>query len=117
MLIGMAIVLNLDIILSLYKLQIWSREMPQHSHCYGFCVLGAHLEPVTIVGVLRAGGDTRFSMLLDAGTVWLVGVPLALVCGLVLEAAHSSGVLDHCNGRIGKILPGAAPVFLPALGE
>lgn len=38
-----------------------------------------------IVGVLRAGGDTRFSMFLDAGTVWAVGVPLAIVAGLVLR--------------------------------
>jgi Na+-driven multidrug efflux pump len=38
-----------------------------------------------IIGVLRAGGDTRFSMFLDAGTVWLVGVPLAVVSGLVLH--------------------------------
>lgn len=38
-----------------------------------------------IVGVLRAGGDTRFSMFLDAGSVWVVGVPLAVVAGLVLR--------------------------------
>ena len=30
-----------------------------------------------IVGILRAGGDTRFSMIVDAGSVWLVGVPMA----------------------------------------
>jgi putative MATE family efflux protein len=40
---------------------------------------------VIIVGVLRAGGDTRFSMFLDAGTVWFVGVPLAVLGGLVLH--------------------------------
>jgi putative MATE family efflux protein len=38
-----------------------------------------------IVGVLRAGGDTRFSMFLDAGSVWVVGVPMAIVAGLVLR--------------------------------
>lgn len=30
-----------------------------------------------IVGVLRGGGDTTFSMYLEMGSVWLVGVPLA----------------------------------------
>jgi Na+-driven multidrug efflux pump len=40
---------------------------------------------VIIIGVLRAGGDTRFSMFLDAGTVWFVGVPLAVLGGLVLH--------------------------------
>ncbi len=30
-----------------------------------------------VVGVLRAGGDTRFSLFLDGFIIWLVGVPLA----------------------------------------
>jgi len=37
-----------------------------------------------IVGILRAGGDTRFSMLLDVGGTWLVSVPLCALLGLVL---------------------------------
>ena len=32
-----------------------------------------------IVGVLRGGGDTRFSLYIDTGAVWLVGVPLAFI--------------------------------------
>jgi Na+-driven multidrug efflux pump len=32
-----------------------------------------------IVGILRSGGDTRFSFILDSSTVWLVGVPLAFL--------------------------------------
>jgi Na+-driven multidrug efflux pump len=31
---------------------------------------------VNVVGVLRAGGDTVFSLKLDVGTMWLIGVPL-----------------------------------------
>ncbi|MBU5437343.1 MATE family efflux transporter [Tissierella sp. MSJ-40] len=38
-----------------------------------------------IVGILRGGGDTTFSMLLELGTVWLVGVPLAFIGALVLK--------------------------------
>lgn len=40
---------------------------------------------VVFIGVLRAGGDTRFCLALDAGSVWLVGVPLAILGGLVLR--------------------------------
>ena len=32
-----------------------------------------------VVGIFRAGGDTMFACLLDTGTVWLVGVPLAFL--------------------------------------
>jgi putative MATE family efflux protein len=30
-----------------------------------------------VVGILRAGGDTRFSMFIDGFIIWLVGVPMA----------------------------------------
>jgi putative MATE family efflux protein len=30
-----------------------------------------------VVGILRAGGDTRFSMFIDGIIIWLVGVPMA----------------------------------------
>ena len=37
-----------------------------------------------IVGILRAGGDTRYSAILDVGGTWLVSVPLCALAGLVL---------------------------------
>lgn len=40
---------------------------------------------ILIVGVLRSGGDTRFTMLLDMGGVWLIGVPLAFISGFWLK--------------------------------
>ncbi len=40
---------------------------------------------VNIVGILRSGGDTVFSMTLDLGMLWLIGVPLALVTGFLLH--------------------------------
>jgi len=38
-----------------------------------------------IVGVLRGGGDTSFSMYLEMGSVWLVGVPLAFLGALIFK--------------------------------
>jgi len=38
-----------------------------------------------IVGILRAGGDTRFSMFAEMFGVWAVGVPLAFFGVLVLN--------------------------------
>lgn len=32
-----------------------------------------------IVGILRAGGDTKYAMMLELGTVWLIGVPMAFL--------------------------------------
>ncbi|MCK6540020.1 MAG: MATE family efflux transporter [Anaerolineales bacterium] len=38
-----------------------------------------------VVGILRAGGDTKFSMFLDGIIIWIVGVPLAAVGAFVFE--------------------------------
>ena len=38
-----------------------------------------------IVGVLRGGGDTTFSMFLEIGSVWLIGVPMAFLGVLVFK--------------------------------
>jgi putative MATE family efflux protein len=85
-LIGLIIITNIDFILSFYKLSAVSRSNAHNI----LLVMGSAFwirisNLVIIVGVLRAGGDTRFSMYLDAGTVWLVGVPIALIFGLVLH--------------------------------
>lgn len=40
---------------------------------------------INIVGVLRGGGDTRFSLILDACGVWLFGVPTAIITGIILK--------------------------------
>ncbi len=38
-----------------------------------------------VVGILRSGGDTRYSMFLEMGSVWLVGVPLAFLGALYFK--------------------------------
>jgi Na+-driven multidrug efflux pump len=36
-----------------------------------------------VVGILRAGGDTRFSFFLDGIIIWIVGVPMAYLGAFV----------------------------------
>jgi putative MATE family efflux protein len=38
-----------------------------------------------IIGLLRAGGDTRFSLVLDGFIIWVLGVPMALLGAFVLH--------------------------------
>lgn len=42
------------------------------------------LNSLIIVALLRAGGDATVSLILDTGTVWLIGVPMVACAGLVL---------------------------------
>ena len=37
------------------------------------------------IGALRAGGDTRFAMFTELFSIWLIGVPAALIGGFVLH--------------------------------
>lgn len=43
------------------------------------------INSINVVGILRAGGDTVFSMLLDTMALWVVGVPLVGIAALVLH--------------------------------
>lgn len=40
---------------------------------------------ILVVGVLRSGGDTRFSMFTELAGVWLIGVPCAFLGALVFQ--------------------------------
>ncbi len=40
---------------------------------------------VFFIGMMRSGGDTRFAYLMDAGAMWGLGVPLALLGAFVLQ--------------------------------
>lgn len=40
---------------------------------------------VFFIGMMRSGGDTRFAYVMDAGSMWMIGVPLALVGAFVLR--------------------------------
>jgi Na+-driven multidrug efflux pump len=37
------------------------------------------------IGSLRAGGDTRFCMFTELISIWMIGVPAALIGGFVLH--------------------------------
>lgn len=37
------------------------------------------------VGIFRSGGDTRFAFIVDVGTIWLVGVPMASMAAFVFH--------------------------------
>lgn len=38
---------------------------------------------ILVVGILRSGGDTLFSLFLEGGSMWIVGVPMAFLGALV----------------------------------
>jgi putative MATE family efflux protein len=61
-----------------------------------------------IVGILRAGGDTRYSMVLDVGGTWLFSVPLCAVFGLVLGLPYWMVYAATLSEDIPKVFMGVA---------
>jgi putative MATE family efflux protein len=37
------------------------------------------------IGIIRSGGDTKFGLLTELGTIWMIGVPLALIGAFVFH--------------------------------
>jgi len=61
-----------------------------------------------IVGVLRSGGDTKFSMLLEVAGVWGIGVPMAFFTVLVLKMPVYLVVFFICFEEVFKSVFGLA---------
>lgn len=64
----------------------------QVAHAISLCFLGfiaatpsKMFNYVTVVGILRSGGDTVFSFLLDFCCVWFYGIPMAYLGGILLK--------------------------------
>jgi putative MATE family efflux protein len=51
---------------------------------YSLIVIFQAVSAMSIVGVLRGGGDTRYALLMDLIFMWLISIPMGFLCGLGL---------------------------------
>ena len=58
---------------------------------------------IMIIGVFRGGGDTTYSMLVQAGTIWLYSVPLAFLGAVAFKLPVYSVFFLVCTEEIVKI--------------
>jgi putative MATE family efflux protein len=59
---------------------------------------------VSIVGILRGGGDAKYAFILESITMWLIGVPLAFIGAFVLKLEVQWVVLLVMAEEIVKML-------------
>ncbi len=84
--VGLLILLLRPLILSLYRVSPQAAEAAYHLlTMLGLLFWLRMMNMITIVGILRGGGDVRFLLALDGCTIWIVGVPMAALGGLVLH--------------------------------
>ena len=83
---GIIVIFSSPFLLSAYKVSPTVNNYVSKILVVFACFLWVKVFNFTsIVGILRSGGDTKFCLLLDIGGVWLVGVPLVVLGGLVFH--------------------------------
>lgn len=86
LILGALVILISPSILSLYKVNQIVIELAQKTLIVLGCFLWLRsMNMINIVGILRAGGDTVFSLILDGGIIWVLGVPMAFFAAFVLD--------------------------------
>jgi putative MATE family efflux protein len=84
--LGLLLVLVRPLVLSPYKV-----SPAVLSSAYSLLLVAAIMMPATsfssvsIVGVMRSGGDIRYAIVLDLIAVWFIGLPLAWLGGIILQ--------------------------------
>ena len=82
---GACLILIAKPIISLYS---FSPEGERYTYyillIYGLTMWLILLGAMLVVGVMRCGGDTKYAMITEVGTIWLIGVPLAFFTTMVL---------------------------------
>ena len=78
--VGALVLLFSNVILSLYNISETAAVDAKGILIVLMCSLSIRVtNMIMIAGILRSGGDTWFAMVLDICTVWLVGIPMALL--------------------------------------
>jgi putative MATE family efflux protein len=86
-LIGGAIVLSMrETVISLYQISPSAAESLRGlMFVYALSIWLRVFNFMLFIGALRAGGDTRYAMFTELFSIWLIGVPSALIGGFVLH--------------------------------
>ena len=68
-----------------------------------YYVIGQIFNIVTIAGIFRAGGDSKYGLICDTITMWLVSVPLGFISAFVLKLPPMTVYFILCLDEFWKI--------------
>ena len=86
MFIGAIIVTIRPSVIQLYNLDAEGVRNVSYLMLFMACVMWVKASNVIFNGgILRGGGDTKYSMFIDIGGVWLVGLPMGYIAAFVLN--------------------------------
>ncbi len=110
--IGGGVFLSADFVLGFYKIAESSSQLARNV----LTVISVFLfirasNQLFIVGILRAGGDTLYSFLIDVGSIWFVGIPAALAGAFVFQWPVYWVYVLAMTDETAKFIAGALRVF------
>lgn len=84
--VGLIVFLLRDVVVNLYDLSPSGEYNVRMLMLMMACTLWIRMFNFsTFIGALRAGGDTRFALLMELCSIWLIGVPAAYIGAFVLH--------------------------------
>lgn len=104
-LIGLFIFFLTPFILLLFKVSLQVKEIVKGIiFIYSFIITLRALNVLLIVGIFRSGGDTTFSLIVDAGAVWFFGIPLGALAAFVFKLSVPLVFLAISSEEIVKVI-------------
>ncbi len=83
---GVIMVIIIKPLLSFYNLEVEVYDLVvKTTYILAILTPFKSFTATTVVGILRAGGDVKYCLILDITALWLVGVPLVIYGGLTLD--------------------------------
>ncbi len=68
-----------------------------------YYVIGQAMNTLTIAGIFRAGGNSRFGLICDIIVMWVISVPLGFICAFVLHLPPKVVYFILCLDEFWKI--------------
>ncbi len=85
-LIGIIVIFIRPVVLSLYNIEPLSYKLAmQILLIFGATMWIRVTNLIIFIGILRSGGDTRFALYVEMGSIWLIGVPAAVIGAFVFH--------------------------------
>lgn len=101
---GLLILLISPAVRSFMTLEADSAEyLKQMLYIMSYFVIAQSVSTVTIVGIFRAGGDTKIGLLLDVSSLWCISLPLGFIAAFVLKLPVFAVYMILCSDEIIKL--------------
>jgi len=105
MILSVVLFLSTSFILSIFNVSdVVIRDAKYILYIYALFMPVKVYNALVIVGILRAGGDAKYGVIVQSITLWLIGVPFAFLAAFIFKLPVYMVVLVACSEEIVKVI-------------